>query len=175
MDSRRELMQDERRAIRMSSGVLLLVPAAAIAIAFEDVAIAVAVASFGLSMAVALFLVGERFGALRLELELAEAELGRAREAALIAALLESIDARLERIEQNGLRFRFRRPLGHGRERLQLGRLSGRRNLIRHLRSHHLAWSFSAKTPWKIREEIPRSVTAPTTLATIQEHGTSTR
>jgi hypothetical protein len=38
-----------------------------------------------------------------------------------------------------------------------------------------LAWSFSAKTPWKIREEIPRSVTAPTTLATIQEHGTSTR
>jgi hypothetical protein len=110
MDSRRELMQDERRAIRMSSGVLLLVTAAAIAIAFEDVAIAVAVASFGLSMAVALFLVGERFGALRLELELAEAELGRAREAALIAALLESIDARLERIEQNGLRFRFRRP-----------------------------------------------------------------
>jgi hypothetical protein len=30
-----------------------------------------------------------------------------------------------------------------------------------------LAWSFSAKTPWRIREEIPRSVVSPTTLGTI--------
>jgi hypothetical protein len=30
-----------------------------------------------------------------------------------------------------------------------------------------LAWSFSAKTPWRIREEIPRSVTAPTTTGFI--------
>jgi hypothetical protein len=107
MDSRRELMQDERRTIRMSTGVLLLVTVAAIAIGFEDVAIAVAVASFGLSIAVALFLVGERFGALRMELGQAEAELGRAQEAALIVALLESIDARLERIERRGLRVRL--------------------------------------------------------------------
>jgi hypothetical protein len=30
-----------------------------------------------------------------------------------------------------------------------------------------LAWSFSAKTPWKIREEIPRSVAAATTPGSI--------
>jgi len=93
---RKDLVKSELFTLWLSAGVFALFTVVALILVFTaDLAVAIAVEATGISTAALLFLVAERFGAMRWELGQARAALTIATQLQDMVDLLTSVDARL--------------------------------------------------------------------------------